>query len=426
MKKILILAAVAALALTACKKDPAPTPGPTPTPVSEFITGSGTIADPYVLYKAEHLDSLAILADLKDWKEEKRDAYFTAVDSTCFKLGNDIDCKSAERTPIDLAMDKTKGKKIDFNGAGFAIKNFKVTGSEKVGLFSNLVGNIHDLKVTGADVTFTGKKGGILVGQASTGNAIYTNIYNCYVQGKVAYTGDGTVDTEVSLGGLVGQQCFGRVSCCEVDAELVCGGKAGEHYVGGIMGSFGKDSCPVSNCITRGNYHSTEGSDTYMFGGIAGCSQKQGFTITNCISLAKINCKDFAGGIVGLLNYNKVQENCHGSAKDCEVKGCIAWNDEIKANGPKILDSGIKLGAIVAWGSVGDNYSSCWRNPALTGFSDDADHVKDPDYSGKPCIIYNGKAAAAGKTASAVAKELGWDETIWDLSGDVPALKCLK
>ena len=36
---------------------------------------------------------------------------------------------------------------------------------------------------------------------------------------------------------------------------------------------------------------------------------------------------------------------------------------------------------------------------------------------------YHGKAAAAGKTASAVAKELGWDETIWDLSGDVPALK---
>ena len=37
---------------------------------------------------------------------------------------------------------------------------------------------------------------------------------------------------------------------------------------------------------------------------------------------------------------------------------------------------------------------------------------------------FNGKAAAAGKTASQVAKEIGWDETIWDLSGEIPALRC--
>ena len=33
---------------------------------------------------------------------------------------------------------------------------------------------------------------------------------------------------------------------------------------------------------------------------------------------------------------------------------------------------------------------------------------------------YHGKAAKAGLTASDVAKALGWDETIWDLSGDLP------
>ena len=36
---------------------------------------------------------------------------------------------------------------------------------------------------------------------------------------------------------------------------------------------------------------------------------------------------------------------------------------------------------------------------------------------------YNCKAAAASETASQVAKRLGWDETIWNLSGDVPSLK---
>ena len=36
---------------------------------------------------------------------------------------------------------------------------------------------------------------------------------------------------------------------------------------------------------------------------------------------------------------------------------------------------------------------------------------------------YHGIAAAAGKTASQVAKDLGWDEAIWDLSGAEPKLK---
>ena len=36
---------------------------------------------------------------------------------------------------------------------------------------------------------------------------------------------------------------------------------------------------------------------------------------------------------------------------------------------------------------------------------------------------YHGKAAAADATISSVAKTLGWDETVWNLSGDVPTLK---
>ena len=36
---------------------------------------------------------------------------------------------------------------------------------------------------------------------------------------------------------------------------------------------------------------------------------------------------------------------------------------------------------------------------------------------------YHGKAAAEGETASQVAKKLGWDEEIWDLSGALPFFK---
>ena len=36
---------------------------------------------------------------------------------------------------------------------------------------------------------------------------------------------------------------------------------------------------------------------------------------------------------------------------------------------------------------------------------------------------YHGKAAAAGSTISSLAKTIGWDEAVWDLSGDKPMLK---
>ena len=40
-----------------------------------------------------------------------------------------------------------------------------------------------------------------------------------------------------------------------------------------------------------------------------------------------------------------------------------------------------------------------------------------------PNRAYQGKAAAADATISSVAKSIGWDETIWDLSGELPVLK---
>ena len=39
---------------------------------------------------------------------------------------------------------------------------------------------------------------------------------------------------------------------------------------------------------------------------------------------------------------------------------------------------------------------------------------------------YHGKAAASGETLSDVAKRLGWDATVWDLSGNEPKLNTLK
>ena len=59
-------------------------------------------------------------------------------------------------------------------------------------------------------------------------------------------------------------------------------------------------------------------------------------------------------------------------------------------------------------------------NPIVEPFTD-PEGAETPQYT--YFIPYHGKAAAAGETVSAVAKRLGWDETIWDLSGATPTLK---
>jgi hypothetical protein len=55
------------------------------------------------------------------------------------------------------------------------------------------------------------------------------------------------------------------------------------------------------------------------------------------------------------------------------------------------------------------------------------EHINDTGAaSGQPHFPkypYHGKAAAAGKTLSQLAADLGWSTDVWDLSGAVPALK---
>ena len=377
--------------------------------------GTGTEDDPYLIYDADGLKEVSEKANLVEFGS--RDEYLAAP-ATYFRLVNDIDLGGADWTPIDINMDKKQGQKIDFDGNGKTISNFKASGSEKVGLFGTLTGSIHDLKVTGAEITVTGKKGGIIVGQASSGDNIWSTIARCYVQGKVSCPNGSNVDTEVSLGGVVGQQCYGDVYECEADVTIELGGTKKEHYVGGIIGSLGKKELYIRNCISRGKYYSMEGSNSYMFGGIIGCAQNSTNLIENCISLADIRCSDMAGGIIGELNHN--QEEGPFGDNNCDytsiVRGCIAWNEAIENTSATAKFGPGAIAGLCYSAGFTNNY---WR-PGLP-FTDHADE--------EPGVVmdlhsFNGKAAAAGKTASQVAREIGWDETIWDLSGEIPALKC--
>ncbi len=52
----------------------------------------------------------------------------------------------------------------------------------------------------------------------------------------------------------------------------------------------------------------------------------------------------------------------------------------------------------------------------------------DPEHpmvkgTGTYAFAYHGKAAAAGKTLSQVAQEIGWSADVWDFSAVLPTLK---
>ena len=82
---------------------------------------------------------------------------------------------------------------------------------------------------------------------------------------------------------------------------------------------------------------------------------------------------------------------------------------------------------------------NCWHRPDLvmSYYAGDLAPFNTPfdqaDADANTALVFNhvakyytpshGKAASAGETASAVAKRIGWDANVWDLSGDTPKLR---
>ena len=124
----------------------------------------------------------------------------------------------------------------------------------------------------------------------------------------------------------------------------------------------------------------------------------------------------------------------------CASSHFIAWNEAIYSD---VADASVhySAGAVVGFTSIKNYLVDCIRKADLD-FSDcpgnafnvlvDQENAS-PESPLKEAAVstggtnynfpYHGKAAAADATASQVAKALGWDETIWDLSGKLPFFK---
>ena len=340
-----------------------------------------------------------------------------------FRLVNDIDMSGV--TDWVPANKLEPFKKFDFDGGGHTISNYTGTTS----LFGAVTGKLHDLTVSDAKIVNASGPVGIIGAYGGTQDDA-VEVSHVYVSGKL--------ENKVAhgTGGLFGVIINATIDACSADVTIV----STKYDSGGIYGydnTQGPKRSVVSNCWTAGDI-----SGNRMVGGIAGNAANNAtysdVVIRNCYSTAKVHAQFKYGGIVG----DAAQGLKTGEGLDLKnhVEKCIAWNESIYSD---VADESVhySAGAIVGFTSIRNYLSDCVRKADLV-FSDcpgnafnvlyDQENAS-PDSPLKESVQstgstnynypYHGKAAAKGATASQVAKALGWDESVWDLSGNLPFFK---
>ena len=247
-----------------------------------------------------------------------------------------------------------------------------------------------------------------------------------YAAGFVGYMGDatdvtitgchfsGTVTGNSSVAGLVSAvETGGKLTLKNsyVEGTVTPSGTKGGGLIGGVSGTADVENCWADVTLNMPNNQYGGG----VVGGAPGA-----ITIRNCFMTGLINVGRGCGCIAGRLE-----------GTNPTVEGCIAWG-ESKTNRS---EGQYSPGAIVGNIKLEGTFKDCWRKADMS-FTDvimklvDHENVEKgfpafPDYNttDQNQCAYHGRAAAADATISSVAKTIGWDENIWDLSGDVPALK---
>ena len=356
---------------------------------------------------------------------------------------------------------------ITANIYGVSVKDAVITmpGNAPVGLIAGqgMKVTIRDCQVTGSIENGVSCSGGILgnIALADDGSIIE----NCSFTGSIQLPSAGDYN-----GGIVGAVRKGAknitVKGCKVVADITSGTTKG--YIGGIMGANwnGNSNVLIEACSYSGtiktNASGNGGSGlagicgytqevvirncwssgeitqcNYGIGGIAG-TVFQNVTIENCFTSMKLHSRHGAGGIAGRADNNANASDVNTGYNDSFIK-CLAWNPSITSRlDPGIAAGNLSSGAIVGKCVSKNIHKGCVRRADMV-FDNYADAQYDvlfdqpdndatgtlyiPKSLGQYYWPYHGTVAPSGKTASAIAKEMGWDTAVWDLSGNEPKLK---
>ena len=409
-----------------------------------YASGKGTAESPWVITTTEHM--LNIADDL------------LSGGTRYYKLGADIDMTGIEWVPLNTVSPYDKA--IDFDGDGHTIANFSCNAAVYPSMFGVLNGYVHNLKFTNASIsTDANTATGIVAGYCGT-NGVLAKVDNVHAEGTVlsngAYSGVGglfgriigasaeelAVVTNCSMkgsvtmtgakngmGGFTGLASNATISKCSADVTVNC--PAG-NYVGGIFG-YDSGKTIISDCWTSGTIQSGK----ERAGGIVGGLIKAESSIYNCYTTASVKVNLYiAGGIAAHCNLDAKKNNDTNDPKN-HIEKCIAWNDVVEILVPDDAEH-YSSGAIIGYTAIKNYLVDCVRKPDFKfvecpknielgyGLIDQDNASPDTPLvkgTGTYNFAYHGKAAAAGKTVSQIAQELGWSADIWDFSGDLPKLK---
>ena len=252
--------------------------------------------------------------------------------------------------------------------------------------------------------------------------------YNAGLVGCIGYENTTVEITDCSVAGSIkgSNYCAGLIAVHQNAASAICERCSSTMDIvstgqrnGGLLGSV-LAAITLKNCYSTGNLTQVG----QQAAGLVGFMQGK-LIINNCYATGNIS-SDTAGaaGLVGTIN----------KGDGSEITGSIAWNKEIVCK-RAALDKWAP-GGIVGAANAAGKFAQCYRRAdmVLTDLEggmvlvdqDDIDGATPPApaYSTTNTqFAYHGKAAAADATVSSVAKSLGWDESVWDLSGDLPKLK---
>ena len=411
-----------------------------------YLNGQWTIRNCYVetdiVTKGGNAGGLigsVVADDLKDEGGAVVATNNTTVDITnCYFKGT-VNAGTTSGNYTGGAIGRINGTVKSFNASGISAEGVVKGNQYSGGLIGAAMCNGSQAisnSWSAVTLTITGRKSGGFVGAVTTP----MTFTNCYATGDVSGAGQGT-------GGFLGESnakvtltgCYatGNVNSSSTHTGGLVGGATEEirlskcYATGNVTATANRAAgliayvekvAVIENCYATGNATTTGQQN----GGILGYIPNTGnVTITNCFASGDVGTGRGSAGILG---------NSQAPAKQTSVVKCIAWNKTVTTSSR--TTGNYAPGAVVGSCHNAGTFKQCIRradmvlndaanSSILVDQEDVIDAVLPLPTPGLAVYnqSYHGKAAAADATISSVAKSLGWDETIWDLSKDVPTLK---
>ena len=286
-----------------------------------------------------------------------------------FELIDDIDMEGIDWIPLNYADPYMKIVHLD--GNGHTIHNFFSSYASYPSFFGVLYGECRDIRFLNAriDGSDTSSSGGIIGGYIGTSGKPGL-VENTYVQGSVYAV------NQTANGGIAGQINTGTVRNCYADVTVETKDEYmfANYGIGGIVGDM-KNNATVENCFVTGKIL---GKYNYNAGGVAGRSNDG----TNVI-----------------------------------LRNNISWVTEVNGR--------VAVGSVTGrWqtktGTAENNYSNASAD--VTTYANDGTGEEIGNYGAGSTTDYADFGTTTAEPCRA-ASELGWDTSIWDLTGETPQLK---